>query len=337
MSRMDVEAAPPGMSLEDLRTYLNAEGNPQHAEQLLRSHGVSLAPVDQLVPIDVCWRLFTEQTAVTEDEMHCVFRTRLKPGSTNLVIARMLLSPTIFDALSAYADASGIFVHDFQVTVARRKDGISLRWRSQDPSNPLHQLVLEGTAAVYYAILCWMAGDTLPVLRVRAPTARRGTRSTLLRLMGAPVVHAGDDMEIIFAPEAGMARLAGVELGEWRAGAYQALLALALRPRTTTLGGAFSDKVRSALLETGDLESIARRWGVSAKTLARRLEQEGCSFRGIRDEVRMQTSTCLINAGLTVEDIGEKLGYEDSRSFRRAFRRWFGLSPSAYRAVQAAG
>jgi AraC-like DNA-binding protein len=339
MSRLEIEAASPGISLGDLRTYLGANARPaEEAEALLRSHGVPdvSATPDQLVPIDVCWRLLTDHAVRTGDEMHCVFGTRVRPGGTNLLIARMLLCPTIYDALCAYAEATAIFVNELQVTVSRRRDGVSLRWRSQDPANPVHQILFEGMAFAYYSIFCWMAGVTLPVLRVRAPSARRGTASTHLQLLGAPVVYAGDDLEIIFAPDAGAAPLADVEIGAWRDGAYKALSALALRSRADAPGGAFSDKVRSALLEAVDQESVARRWGISTKTLARRLEQEGCSFRRIRDEVRMQNSACLINAGLTVEQIGEMLGYEDSRSFRRAFRRWFGLSPSAYRAVQAA-
>lgn len=338
MSRTGVEPLAPGMCIADVRIHLGAGGKPrEQIDNLLRAHGIedSGDQAPTLVPIDVCWRIFTEHAALIDDEMHCVFGTRVKPGGTNLIIARMLLSPTIHDVLCAYAEASAIIVQELQITVTRRKEGLSLRWRSQEPDNPLHHIVLEGMAAVYYSIFCWITGTTLPVLRVRAPAARRDAASTMLRLMGAPVVHAGSDLEIVFAPEAAQVPVSQVEIGAWRDGAYKALSALAARSRPEAIGGEFSEKVRSALLDGADQQSVARRWGVSAKTVARRLEQEGCSFRRIRDEVRMQNSQCLIHAGLTVEQIGERLGYEDSRSFRRAFRRWFGLSPSAYRSQHA--
>lgn len=325
----------PGMCVADVRTHLGAAGNPpEQVEALLRAHGVSGA--DAVVPIDVCWRIFTEHAAHSDDELHGVFGSRLRPGGANLLIARMLLCPTIHDALCAYADATAVFVPELTVTVTRRRDGVSLRWRSREPDNSLHQIVLEGVAAAYFAIFCWMAGRPLPVARVRSAAARRDSGTTLLDLMGAPVVHAGEEVEIVFTTEAAQAPIGQADFASWREGAYRMLSELALRPRSAAGGGAFSDQVRTALMDGVDQETLARRWGVSAKTVARRLEQEGSSFRRIRGEVRMQSSTCLIHAGLTVEQIGEMLGYEDSRSFRRAFRRWFGVSPSAYRSRPAA-
>jgi AraC-like DNA-binding protein len=328
------------MSLKDLRAYLGAGGKPaEQVEALLRAHDVRTlgAPEDRSIPIDVCWRILSEYATLLGDEMHCVFGARLRPGGTSLIIARMLVCPTLYEAICAYAEAAAVVVPELPVTVTRRRDGVSLRWRSTEPDNALHHIVMEGMAAVYYAIFCWLAGGPAPVLRVRAPAARRGSASSLLDLMGAPVIHAGEDLEVIFAPTIAETPVERLDIGAWRDGAYKALSAMALRPRAGVAGGAFSDRVRSALIEGVDQENLARRWGLSTKTLARRLEQEGCSFRRIRDEVRMQSSTCLIQAGLTVEAIGEMLGYEDARSFRRAFHRWFGLSPSAWRTQRAAG
>ena len=41
----------------------------------------------------------------------------------------------------------------------------------------------------------------------------------------------------------------------------------------------------------------------------------------------------LGNPGLSIERITQEVGYSDVRSFRRAFKRWTGLSPSTFRSV----
>jgi AraC-like DNA-binding protein len=327
------------MCLKDLRTYLSADGQPAFkVAALLRAYGIDAfnAPDDSLIPIDACWRLFTEHAALVGDEMHCAFGTRLKPGGTNLLIASMVLTENIHEAMCAYAAASEVVAPDLKVTVSRRPTGLSLKWAACDPGNPLHEMVLEGQAAIYFAIFSWLAEDTLPVLRVRAPADRRNSASTLLQAMAAPVVHAGQDLEVIFAPQVACAPIRRRDIGGWRDGVHRILSTIALGSGSDRPSHAFSHKVRSALLDGVDQQSMAHTWGVSTKTIARRLEQEGVSFRRIRDEVRMEKSTCLIHAGLTVERIGDELGYEDARSFRRAFHRWFGVSPSAYRVQRQA-
>lgn len=327
------------MCLKDLRAYLAADGQPRdRVEALLRSHGLGETEDDRaLAPIDTCWRIFSEHAALIGDEMHRVFDTRLKPGGTNLIVARLLVCATLHDAMLAYAEASDIIVPDLAVTVCRHPSGLSLKWRLREPGNPVHQIVLEGIASVYFAIFSWLADEAAPVLRVRAPAGRRGSASTLLGIMGAPVVFAGEALEIVFAPEVADIPVRQRDIAAWRDGVYKVLTELALRPEAEQPTGAFTAQVRSALLDDADQQAMASRWGVSTKTLARRLEQEGASFRRIRDEIRMHKSTSLIHAGMTVEDIGSTLGYIDTRSFRRAFRRWFGVSPSAYRSQRQAG
>ena len=71
---------------------------------------------------------------------------------------------------------------------------------------------------------------------------------------------------------------------------------------------------------------------ISKRTLARRLISEGSSFRQLREEIlAKQADKYLIEEQLSVEAIATLLNYHDSSNFRRAFKRWYGLSPDLYR------
>ncbi len=71
---------------------------------------------------------------------------------------------------------------------------------------------------------------------------------------------------------------------------------------------------------------------ISKRTLARRLQKEGTGFRQIRDDIlSQQASDCLSESQMSVDAIAALLNYHDSANFRRAFKRWFQLSPDQYR------
>jgi len=71
---------------------------------------------------------------------------------------------------------------------------------------------------------------------------------------------------------------------------------------------------------------------VSKRTLARRLQKEGTGFRQIRDDIlSRQASDYLSQSKMPVDAIAALLNYHDSANFRRAFKRWFQLSPDQYR------
>lgn len=330
---MTPTATPPGLCMADVHTFLTAGREPRAAtDKLLRAHGVDPSrPCDEIVPFDLCWRIFADNVVEVNDETHRVFEERTRPGATTLTIARMLLCETLVGAFEAYADACSVLAPGVIVSFRRQPRGVALRWQAADPDIELHQILIEGMVVVYYAAFAWMVGQVPRVLRVRAPARRRASPSTLLNVLNAPVQFAGEHLELLFATEAAETRLRDVDVSDWRDGLYREVVRLTLHADPNASRGAYSDEVRAALLDGVDQQAVAAQWGVSPKTVARRLEQEGCSFRGVRDEVRMQRSATLMRAGLTVEAIGEAVGYEDARSFRRAFRRWFGVSPSMYR------
>ncbi|MFO2466367.1 AraC family transcriptional regulator [Pseudomonas sp. 15FMM2] len=85
-------------------------------------------------------------------------------------------------------------------------------------------------------------------------------------------------------------------------------------------------------LQGSQLEKIASDLNMSGRTLRRRLTEHGLTFEALLEQVRRaRTMGLLANPGLSIERITEEVGYSDVRSFRRAFKRWTGLSPSAFR------
>ena len=80
------------------------------------------------------------------------------------------------------------------------------------------------------------------------------------------------------------------------------------------------------------LTAIAESLEISDRSLRRQLREQGISFRGLLDELRMQIALkYLRTTKLANEDIALALGFSDAANFRRAFRRWTDRSPSEIR------
>ena len=80
------------------------------------------------------------------------------------------------------------------------------------------------------------------------------------------------------------------------------------------------------------LEQVAQQLHMSPRTLKRRLLEQNTSFRAIVDGVRLEQARLLLReTALSVDAIAATLGYSDTSNFNRAFRRWQGMSPAAFR------
>lgn len=78
-------------------------------------------------------------------------------------------------------------------------------------------------------------------------------------------------------------------------------------------------------------DALARRLGISRRTLERLLTREGVTFLSLRREVVQLAAKRLLAQQHPLEDIAAALGYSDARSFRRAFASWTGSTPARYR------
>jgi AraC-like DNA-binding protein len=89
--------------------------------------------------------------------------------------------------------------------------------------------------------------------------------------------------------------------------------------------------VREGSAEAFNLDKVARRLGVSRRTLQRRLLEDGTSFREVVDAARREVALSELGRGTaTVTDLAFLLGFSQHSAFSRAFRRWTGRSPVAY-------
>lgn len=117
----------------------------------------------------------------------------------------------------------------------------------------------------------------------------------------------------------------------------RAQLEAQLAKLTMLLRGDVLAEVRERLIarlsNDASLENVAADLRVSARTLRRRLSKVGSSFQDLLDEVRRAHAiSFLVDTNQAIERVAGYLGYRDPANFRRAFRRWTGAAPAAFRA-----
>jgi AraC-like DNA-binding protein len=110
--------------------------------------------------------------------------------------------------------------------------------------------------------------------------------------------------------------------------------AIARRNRITPLAERLARVVYRDLDRVAiDQERVAREVGMSGRTMRRKLASEGSSFQQVLDECRMRQAVFEFQTkpGLSIAQIALRLGYSEHSTFTRAFHRWSGISPQAFR------
>lgn len=80
------------------------------------------------------------------------------------------------------------------------------------------------------------------------------------------------------------------------------------------------------------METVAMELAMSRQTLYRRLREEGVTFAQIHDDLRRQMALDYLGAKKTsVNETAYLVGFSEASAFVRAFRRWTGMTPLAFR------
>jgi AraC-like DNA-binding protein len=83
-----------------------------------------------------------------------------------------------------------------------------------------------------------------------------------------------------------------------------------------------------SMVTIDDVESVL---GLHKRIIQRQLEEQGTSFRQLKEEVlKEQSLFLLMHEILPINKVAEILKYSEPSAFHRAFKKWFGVSPKQY-------
>ena len=253
-------------------------------------------------------------------------------------VAYLLMSHgSLADGLRAMTRVAALAVDRIRIDLDIGLDTASLLFHPHDPTfeNSPH--------AVEYLLMATLrmirrAYPDLQLHGVEFQHVRVSGAEEVARVFGAPVRFAAANNRIVFpAYELEKPSRLSNPLVTDQLTKLAAALAAEVAP-CASLQDRVAQTVR-ALLAAGvrpHRAVVARRLGMSQRSLQRGLEAEGTTFRAVHESVlRELVEALLSNPTLKLDAVASSVGFGDQAAFSKAFRRWTGCTPARYRAQLA--
>lgn len=244
-----------------------------------------------------------------------------------------MASPRLGDGIATFVHFIALDTNGARHDLVRRADTASLIVDFVDPR-------LDGCHhAIDYVLGVYLRGlrRAFPDFRlaeVHLRHAEQGERGEATRRFDCPVRFRRQHNALVFPAWQldAVGRLANPALAEQLEKFAAALLT------QIEAAASFRDHVADAarsLLAMGfraDAVTAAERLHVSERTLQRRLEEEGTTFKTVRDGVLFEVAQALLSdPSFKVQAVASSLGFAETAAFSKAFSRWAGSSPTRYR------
>ncbi|MBB1244230.1 AraC family transcriptional regulator ligand-binding domain-containing protein [Streptomyces durbertensis] len=227
-------------------------------------------------------------------------------------------------------------------TVAEGYDGRpELRYSvlDQPPEDPDHFLS-ESLMVLWHRLSSWVVGRRIPLLWAEFAYPPPPHREEYRRLFGCPCRFDAPTTRAAMAAHWSAAPVVRDEAALRRLLHAAPADLLSRRAWDTTV----TEQVRQVLLHAlragvrlPELPRVAEALAVSPATLRRRLAGEGTTFQETKDAVRREVALASLGDGERIAGLAARLGFSEDTAFHRAFRRWTGTTPGAYRAGAPGG
>ncbi len=281
------------------------------------------------------WRLLARRC---NDEFFAMDPRGLRSGSLAFLCRSAMAQATLGEGLRTALDFLGLMLEDLQPGLVRQQSLAEIVI-NEPRDEPRRAFTYFTFWMIVHGVACWLAGRRIPILAIDLRCAEPPfcddyrvmfSENLQFERPRTRMIIAADclDLPLRRTPE---------ELQRFLAEAPGNILVKYRDPAS------LARRIRHDLLQLApaqwpDAESLARRLCLSPSTFRRRLADEGQSYQGLKDSVRRELAvTWLGEVEPAMGDIAERLGFADSSSFYKAFRKWFGCNPGHYRQLAMQG
>jgi AraC-like DNA-binding protein len=277
-------------------------------------------------------RLYTGIVGALEDEGLGLHGGPIRPGSVEMLCRIGVTTLSISDCAPVIARGYNAMLREFQVVCVAEGGELQIAFRERGEIVEGGLLIYEVILLTTYAVMSWLVGQRLPLVYADFPCPAPRHLFELRTLMGGTIRFNQPHAALRFSGQASRLHVTrnAEEIPRFIRRAPASLFeALLMRGSVTFEVKRVLQQALPALLSLGQ---VADRLALSPRTLHRKLEAEGASFQGIKDDLRRDVALNLLTRGSTpLKQIAMDLGFSDQSTFQRAFAEWTGIPPGEYR------
>lgn len=304
-------------------------------ETLFRNEGIPIDLFDDsenTIPyVSFCNLLSRCVSETCRDDLSLLIFERVGASALGLVGFLLQQAPDVRTAVSELVR----YLHHSDcgaVPSLRIHEGmVSLGYSIYEPNMPACEQIYDAALAIGRNIMRGLCGPRWTPAEITLSRRQPSSRARYERFFAAPVRFEAEHSAILFAETWLDAKLPNADPALRRM--LQEQVDLLETEESVNMAEQVRRLLRTVLrTHSGSVDDVSKLLQMTRRTLARRLEAEGATFKQLSDEIQFEIARqLLLNTSLNITGIALALNYSEASAFTRAFRQWSGLTPREWR------